>query len=634
MAKEQFKIRELVKLTQEYFPTNWLEPHNLDKDCCYEYLIKLYGKINEYAEKAFIILSKSILTGEYLIRLNIIPILDELKDVICREYMLNDENSTNNEIQKYYQKISYLLEFNINRYKQFILDLNNRYEVYSKKFLVNAFSVKDYRENEYPISSYFDLLFNVVELDYLLSREQNSIRKLILAHSRINDLLSSVSNEELKRVLEVIDQKSLFLLKKLLIEDSNEFDYMIDFKPQHYNVSSGNICFFSELDKSFDFYRNKNYREDSYVMTLHNKSLNGNLRIREMVLLMKYYKDFSSTTLIQINNLIEKFDEKYNQLYQLHRSRKYDVYALRVLKNYMYNCRISYKISKNNYTYSELVQDIEYIEKIQIDTGILNFYPYQKSIEFIIKLLKNNKDLSKDSLGRYLDKLDYYIKKYEESIKWCEEQCFMPIQNIYNDSISKVENFGVVFIPSTFCRPINYEKHRDKLNDYKTHILFLKNELSLREEHLEIESIKNEIDKSNLKNIELISIFTAIITFLFGTINFMTNGSSTTLTQQIYNIISIGLILLLFVSAIAIVTMRREKTHKDYWRHPRLYFFIIMTVIFLGLLIHILVKLSIIEKDDNNLKDEIYKTEKPILSSNEIKDKIQTHQNTYIVESR
>ena len=28
MAKEQFKIRELIKLTQEYFPINWLEEHD------------------------------------------------------------------------------------------------------------------------------------------------------------------------------------------------------------------------------------------------------------------------------------------------------------------------------------------------------------------------------------------------------------------------------------------------------------------------------------------------------------------------------------------------------------------------------------------------------------------------------
>ena len=307
-----------------------------------------------------------------------------------------------------------------------------------------------------------------------------------------------------------------------------------------------------------------------------------------MALLMKFYKDFPSTTIIQIDNLLDAFDKKYDFLYKLHFSRGYDIYALHTLKNYMYNCRLSFKISKTNYLFDDLEKDMLEIMNIQNVTGILNFYPYQKAIEFIIQLVEKGKELSKQTLVKYLSRLDFYLNKCEEAINWCEEQRFIPVQNVYNDSISRVDDFGAVLIPSTFCRPINYEKRRHILSAHKTHALFLKNELSLREEREDIESIKQQIDKSHWKNIELLSIFTAIITFLFGTVNFMANGSSMTITQQIYNIMTIGLVLLLFVCAIAVVTMQRENDPKKYWRHPRLYFLIASIIIFLALLLYIL----------------------------------------------
>lgn len=587
MAKGILKLEKLVVHTRECFPVDWLERYDWDTVTEQE-LISIFEKIDEYVESAFVVIAKSILSGEYLIRTNIIDVLNELKDVLCHDTILDSSNIDKYRAQTYFKVASSLLGFNINRYKQFITKLENRYTVTSPRFLVNVFSIGNQKGENHPMAGYFDVLFDIVEFDYLLSGDKDSVRTLILHHSRINDLAGSPIDIELKRVLEILDQKSLFLLKKLLIEDANEFDYLIDFKLQHYSVSSCSTGFLSDFDKSFEFYRSNNYTEDNFVRTLYQKSLNGKLRVGQMALLMKFYKDFSGSTLIQIDNLLEGFDKKYDQLYKLHCSRGYDVYALHTLKNYMYNCRLSFKISRTNYSYDDLEKDMMEIINIQNVTGILNFYPYQKAIEYIIKLVEEGKELSKLTLAKYLSRLDFYLKKCEEAINWCEEQRFIPIQNVYNDSISKVDDFGVVLVPSTFCRPINYDKRRHILNGHKTHALFLRNELSLREEREEIEAIKQQIDKSHWKNIELLSIFTAIITFLFGTVSFMANGANTTITQQIFNIVAIGVVLLLFVSAIAVVTMQREKEHRDYWKHPRVIFLIATIVISAILLVYIL----------------------------------------------
>lgn len=587
MAKGILKIEKLVASTRELFPVDWLDRYDWNNITEQEW-VSIYDKINKYAEDAFVCIAKSILSGEYLIRQNVIDVLDGLKDLLCHETTIDNTNIYKHRIQKNYEEVSSLLEFNINRYKQFITKLDNRYAVSSPRFLVNVFTIGSQKGENHPMAGYFDVLFDIVEFDYLLSGDKDSIRTLILHHSRINDLAESPFDKELKRVLEVLDQKSLFLLKKLMIEDTNEFDYLIDFKLQHYNASSCRTGFFSDFDKSFEFYRRNNYTEDSYVRNLYQKSLEGKLRIGQMALLMKCYKDLPDTTLIQIDNLIKDFDKKYECLYKLHKSRKYDNYALRTLKNYMYNCRLSFKISSDGYSFESLENDMQNIMNIQKVTGVFNFYPYYKAIEFIIKLVEKGKEHSKQELELYLSRLDFYIDKCAEAINWCEEQRFIPIQNVYNDSISKVDDFGVVLVPSTFCRPINYDKRRHVLNGHKTHALFLRNELSLREEREEIRAIQQQIDKSHWKNIELLSIFTAIITFLFGTVSFMANGANTTITQQIFNVVAIGLVLLLFVSAIAVVTIQRDKEHSEYWNHPRVIFLIATIVISVILLHHIL----------------------------------------------
>ena len=112
--------------------------------------------------------------------------------------------------------------------------------------------------------------------------------------------------------------------------------------------------------------------------------------------------------------------------------------------------------------------------------------------------------------------------------------------------------------------------------------------MSLKVEREEIQSIKESIDRSQLKNVELLSIFTAIITFLFSVVSFTSNGNHLTIHQLIYNTVSIGLLLMLFVSMISIVTIRKEKTIKDYWKHPRIYLLGISILLCASLLLYVL----------------------------------------------
>lgn len=67
-------------------------------------------------------------------------------------------------------------------------------------------------------------------------------------------------------------------------------------------------------------------------------------------------------------------------------------------------------------------------------------------------------------------------------------------------------------------------------------------------ERKEITLIKNDIKASDKKAYDLITIFTAAITFLFGVVNIFINNTNLNLYQLIANTIGFGVLLSLFAS--------------------------------------------------------------------------------------
>lgn len=145
---------------------------------------------------------------------------------------------------------------------------------------------------------------------------------------------------------------------------------------------------------------------------------------------------------------------------------------------------------------------------------------------------------------------------------------------MYNECSKSFDRIRV-FTPSSYSRPIDYKALNDDLQQYKTDVGILKGEISLHKERTKIEALKTEIDASKKSNIEILSLFTAVITFLFGCVNIFSdkNNISISISQQILQIVCLGLILLLFVSAIYLLTLRREESIGAYFKHPRFYFF-------------------------------------------------------------
>ena len=52
----------------------------------------------------------------------------------------------------------------------------------------------------------------------------------------------------------------------------------------------------------------------------------------------------------------------------------FDKYALKTIKNYMYNCKLSLLINEKNCTYEAVIQLLDEITNVQTETSIQKFF--------------------------------------------------------------------------------------------------------------------------------------------------------------------------------------------------------------------------------------------------------------------
>lgn len=311
-------------------------------------------------------------------------------------------------------------------------------------------------------------------------------------------------------------------------------------------------------------------------------------------MLMKNYKDSKGTVLPQIDNILKGFDSLYEELDNKFTKRSFDKYALRTLKNYMYNSELSFKMKEYAYTLDRMKKDIQHIIGLQYSTGIFNFYPYRKAIVWLNQYFDSHVEWTELDLNDFRELMKKCIDQFEQSIEWCRAMSFFPIQNPYRECIVTVADFGVVFTPSTFCRPVRYERLKEELNEYKSRVLYIDNEIAIRKERLELNKIKKSIDNSKVRELEILSFFVALITFLFGTISFFAENKNNDFIHLLYSVFGLGAILLIFVCGIYLITIRKEKNFSDYFKHPRMWFCILTILISLGMLVWLIVNVSIL----------------------------------------
>ena len=467
MTKSETKIVRIGERYKEEFPMGWQDKYEWDGSHCEESMLSAFKKIKDFDREVFCLFSQTVLSGEYLIRQQkVYEQLDNCRDLLLDgEIKDDDTNKNKTRVVNDFNSMLHDLLYATKSFMHLIKLLENNYED-KEDYIVKAYRAEACPHRDDSYHRLYEILINLTRKDHFLSHEDKIKKDLIYYHEELSDYirnseLDEVTDDNGKRfnlILNIMNQKCLFLLKKLLIEDNKEFVYMTDFKKTRYDSNKLPIEFFSEMDNYFEFYRAQSHQHKHFVRELDVRSDNHTLPIGSYTLLIKYYMEDKDTSMSQIEHIIADFDSLYDELSSCSKERPIDKYSLSVLKNYMYNCRFSFVLKQKKCSLEMLEDELNKIMEIQSKTDIHNFYPYKKAFEKARCLFKTEESLEQEKLNEYKIFMQLCIKKFSEAITWCKNRCFYPIQSRYRECLVRVPGFGPVFVASSFCRPIVYEK--------------------------------------------------------------------------------------------------------------------------------------------------------------------------------
>lgn len=575
-------IQEIIEDHKKTFPISWIEKYNWSDVSDKESYVVCRKHIHDFIIRTILSFSKSILSGDFLLRsTNELDLLSSLCQ--CQgidEIFIDNTFELKSEIQKLFLQVNdNIIDFS-NQYKLEISSLEKKILINSDDLIINAISKKSKRIETY--STYFKILKIVLDVcfrEYQFSYNKEYMQGLILKRDWLNKINKKINNAEISKIINIVCDKITFLLIKLSYHSKNkEVKFCLDFKEQ-----------------SIDFSKNKTHKDHychymyyntpssipsatihSWQTNCHNKTA----RTWQMILLMRYYTKVTCSQQ-QIKNLILQFNEFENHIL---RSSKniFNNYALKTLKNYMYNCQFAFLLKDNkNLSYDTFKDKIDEIIEIQNETNICNYYPYLKAAEWLNNHIEES--ISVYDINIIQDQKQYFKKilnKLETAYKWCKENQYQPFQLCYSECAEK-SNFisTAIFTPSSFCRPVKYDDINKQIQFYQQKLNAITSQILIYKEHQEILKLKDQIEKSRKTYIEILGIFTAVVTFLIGSITIFIDASNECLQQKIENILLLGIVLLLFINGGYFLTSEIK------WKSCQHWFFIITTCLYVAILI-------------------------------------------------
>ena len=492
----------------EEFPESWL-PNSSEEESVF---FDKSAQIENFFETCFILLSRSIISGEYINVPNFLDVLNNFLAKTTVEYAppsLSDSGSEKvDKLLSRYRDLNYSIYNALQHYNYFVTISKNKFSTEGNQYKYGFYKLKNINSTDKILKLFPEITIPLCLFDYRFPIGEDEFQNLLISRDRLKEYISEGSSER-RSVLAVLLHKCHFII------------YNIKESPFYINTESSAICINpKDLDiGDYDGFIARECDSESQANELLNDISGGNPELKSFVLLMKYYKQnlANKSDIVKMDFVLKKFSD----IYQIKRNSRefinpsnsveeYNKFSLNSILNFLHNCRFSFYTQKCEPNLKHIKEELRHIENIQAKTGVKNFHPYEKAIEAIIKCIE-----------LHIEKGDFDDKLIED----------------------KLEELGRIII---LYRDYNTLKERlEQFNRTKEYLRF-RCDLSI--ERKEITQIKNDIKTSDKKAYDLIAIFTAAITFLFGIVNIFINNTTLNLYQLIANTIGFGVLLLLFAS--------------------------------------------------------------------------------------
>lgn len=449
--------------------------------------------------------------------------------------------------------------------KGFLINTEDKIKNSDEEFFFSAFKSDDKNINNEFLSDFISIVLKLASIDHFLIADNDNREILVILRDELEDR-KKVENKDLKDIYSALLDKCNFLLVKMFYDPIIGRNYSLNFKKHSVDEIEFSESSLKETFSRYNFMFNSSFNKGLYkeqIKKYQENCLNRHSKASELILLMKHYqKDNSSSR--QVKNLLQSFDALYNSLYATKIKKEFDIVALNSIKNYLYNCKLSINIENPEYTIENLKTDLLEINDIQNETRIYNYFPYYKALTFLSKKTENTfatKD-NTDSIQDLLLFFDELLEKFKHNLKWCYRNRYYPFQLISNECVVQYKDTDIsLFIASSFCRPINYDRLNSKLQDLELKRKFYDSQNELSKERETIIQIQDEISKKENKTFEYMGIFMAIITFLFASIPVF--SSKTLSTQEaLWNIGILGTILIIFLLILKVFQLLSDRNIK------------------------------------------------------------------------
>lgn len=552
---------------EKEFPDDWIDKLDWSSANKADESFKLgQKKISEFHRICFINVSKSLLGGEYLFSIGSHNRAKQVferywtQEHYCSKAGEDDYSfSLKEKLYNQYELLDNYIRDLFYDYTSFIISINEKIEPINHKYIFKA-------TTNSPISNvgnkYFkflkELIFPLCFIEHHLSFSKRNLEEITILLERLKYEKNKETDEQCINIFQLAIYKASFILKKLL-HKGDSFEILIDL--QKTEITRNSITTFPDNIKELFSYFENIHEGHPYTEAIITKSQLSIYERRgtfmQMAHLMNYYC-VECKSKHQIERLLSDFDQKYTSIYDKSIKHNFDKYALCTLRNFMYNCKLSYVLQQKECTTEQLCNEIEIIENIQEETNIRNFYPYKKAIEFLLKEAKskiNERDTSFD-YNKFIKLLDDYIDKFDKNINWCQNHCFYPVQLLLKECIVEVDK-DMIFLPSSISRPIDYGKLQKVRESFRSDIEFIRNSAIYIKDKIDTETIKDELKNIEKRYLEIGGILIVVVTFLFGTINIFSQQAST--PQQLFeSTMWLGVILVMFALLLVIVI--------EYWQ--------------------------------------------------------------------
>lgn len=542
----------------EEFPESWLPNGSEDESVFFNKNVQ----VESFFETCFILLSKSIICGEYINVHNFIDVLNRFLDKTAAavEYappLLSESGSEKvDRLLSRYRDLNYSIYNALKHYNYFVTVSKNKFNTEENRYKYGFYKLKNIKSTDKILKLFSDITIPLCLFDYRFPISEDEFHKLLLSRNRLMEYIGEGSSER-RAILSILLHKCHFIIRK------------IKNTPLYINSESNIVCINpAELDVGYyDEFVIEECSSEEKANELWNDINSINPKLKSFVLLMKYYKQNLS-----VKSDIAKMDfvlRKYSAIYQIKRDslgfinpsnsiEEYDKFSLNSILNFLHNCRFSFYIQKCEPNLKQIKEELRHIENIQVRTGVKNFHPYEKAIEAIIKCIEfhiGKDDFDDRLIEDKLEELNRVILLYEEAYEWSRSHQFFPFQLPFGESMySAGDELIMLFVPSAYAKYINYDTLKERLEQFNRTKEYLRFRCDLSMERKEIAQMKEDIKASDKKAYDSIAIFIAAITFLFGIVNVFINNATLNLYQLITNTIGLGILLLLFACSYLFVS--------------------------------------------------------------------------------